>query len=610
MSKRWMRSIILIICLMFIVTPFSKSAGMVIHAQQAPENLPVIGVHASNHDGNFPENTLDNDLNTRWSAQGVGEWIQYDLGSLQQVGYLGIAFHNGTLRLTTVDIEVSADGVEWIKVVDHATNSGSTFNLEPYDFNDITARYVKIIGYGNSVNTWNSITAVHIYPPNPDGPIVAHLEAIDPGPVPGAEPFTKPGLYNPDGSPHPIHEPNQVTGRTLNVLDFGANPADNNTDDLPAIAAALEEARFGDEVYFPNGVYNLISQMPTDGTSHLHLKSGVNLRGESQTGTILKSYFDAQDAPNSKVLTGYARHHIVISNITITSTYEGDFSSNPDQNNPDRGGPAYVIYLSDMAGSPSHHITMEHVTIEKFQRMGVRIDRSHDIVVQNSTFQKATDVGGGGAGYGVAIQGVVGINRLGHANDSHFNVVQNNRFEGPYLRHGVLVQYYSHNNLIANNTFRRVIHDAIDLHGQREYLNEITGNTLENITRGGIGVGNTGGTPPHNHSASGAGNYIHLNTLTNTRDGITVIMGSPDTVIEKNTIVNTMTPAHSKGIYLLNAPRTVVRENVIQNNTAQGFWGIHLAEDLGDRNNHNNGAGLPEDILITGNRIQGNTNGS
>src|SRR5690348_14520945 len=44
--------------------------------------LSVGAVSASTDDGNIPQNTLDNNLATRWSAQGDGQWIQYDLGTL------------------------------------------------------------------------------------------------------------------------------------------------------------------------------------------------------------------------------------------------------------------------------------------------------------------------------------------------------------------------------------------------------------------------------------------------------------------------------------------------------------------------------------------------
>ncbi|MCT8140274.1 right-handed parallel beta-helix repeat-containing protein [Anaerobacillus sp. CMMVII] len=576
-------------------------------AEDAPHRYHVDSVLASVHDGNVPENTLDDDLGTRWSAQGEGEWIQYDLGRVEELGYLGVAFHSGNVRKSTIGVELSVDGSEWSKVVSQFESSGESINLELVDFDDQTARYVRIIGYGNSSNAWNSLTAVHIYAPGE--PVVEQLTVLDPGPKPDAKPFTKAGLYYPDETEYVPHTPNAVTGVTLNVLDFGADTQDSDHDDTPAIIAAIEAAQPGDEVYFPNGIYNLRGTMPNDHTSHFYLKNGVNLRGQSEKGVKLVSHFDVKEVPNSKVITSYGRHDVVVSNLTITSTFDGAYSENPSVNNPERGGPGYGIFIADFAGQASHHITIDQVTIEKFQRMGIRIEKSNRVVVENSTFRNATDVGGGGAGYGVTIQGIQGIDRLGHANDTYFNVVRNNSFEGPYMRHGTLIQNFAHNNLVDGNKYKDNIHDAIDLHGQGEYLNEVRNNRVDGVIRGGIGVGNTGGTAPNSHSASGEGNYIHHNTLTNTRDGITVIMGSPGTVIEKNTIVNTRGPANSKGIYLLNAPRTVVKDNTIVNNRASGFWAIYIAEDLGDRNNNNKGAGIPEDITVINNKIVNSTNG-
>lgn len=66
-------------------------------------------VTASSHDGNIPENTLDNNLNTRWSARGNGQWITYDLGQSKIVDDLDIAFYKGNERRTTIDIQVSSD---------------------------------------------------------------------------------------------------------------------------------------------------------------------------------------------------------------------------------------------------------------------------------------------------------------------------------------------------------------------------------------------------------------------------------------------------------------------------------------------------------------------
>lgn len=67
-------------------------------AAAADPPLTVTGVAASADDGNVAANTLDSNLNTRWSAQGDGVWIQYDLGTTQNVGSVSIAWHKGDTR--------------------------------------------------------------------------------------------------------------------------------------------------------------------------------------------------------------------------------------------------------------------------------------------------------------------------------------------------------------------------------------------------------------------------------------------------------------------------------------------------------------------------------
>src|SRR5262249_40599517 len=48
--------------------------------------LPVASVTASADDGNVPANVLDGSLATRWSAQGDGQWIRFDLGTTRNIG--------------------------------------------------------------------------------------------------------------------------------------------------------------------------------------------------------------------------------------------------------------------------------------------------------------------------------------------------------------------------------------------------------------------------------------------------------------------------------------------------------------------------------------------
>ncbi len=132
--------------------------------KQVP-SLAVASVKASEEqDPNLAANTLDDNLTTRWSAQGDGQWIQYDLGSIKKVSHLNIGFYAGNIRTTSFDIKVSINGRKWLTVFS-GSSSGTTLQQEKFDFNNIFARYVRIVGHGNSQSDWNSITEVDVYGP-------------------------------------------------------------------------------------------------------------------------------------------------------------------------------------------------------------------------------------------------------------------------------------------------------------------------------------------------------------------------------------------------------------------------------------------------------------
>jgi hypothetical protein len=128
----------------------------------AADPLPVAGVTASADDGNVAANTLDGDLATRWSAEGDGVWIRYDLGAAVTVGSLAIAWHHGDQRRTTFEVQVSPDAANWTTVVARRASSGTTREPETYDLTDRTARYLRIVGHGNTVNDWTSVTEVSV----------------------------------------------------------------------------------------------------------------------------------------------------------------------------------------------------------------------------------------------------------------------------------------------------------------------------------------------------------------------------------------------------------------------------------------------------------------
>src|SRR2546422_4950650 len=141
--------------------------------------LPVASVVASGDDGNIPQNTLDNNLATRWSASGDGQWIRYDLGAVMAVGPVNIAWYRGTEWASAFDIEVSLDSLTWTRVFT-GRSSGQTLQPERYDFPVAPGRYVRIVGHGQwsgttQLSLWNSITEVAIYASAP--------APVDPVPV-------------------------------------------------------------------------------------------------------------------------------------------------------------------------------------------------------------------------------------------------------------------------------------------------------------------------------------------------------------------------------------------------------------------------------------------
>ncbi|GLZ30926.1 hypothetical protein Lesp02_31150 [Lentzea sp. NBRC 105346] len=137
----------------------------------AAAQLPVREVTASGDDGNVAANVLDNDLTTRWSAEGDGAWIRFDLGAAKTVSALDIAWHKGDTRTSLFDIQTSADGSSWDNRAT-GVRSRQTLRQERYDIPRTEARYVRIVGHGNSSgNGWTSITEVDIEeaggPPRP-----------------------------------------------------------------------------------------------------------------------------------------------------------------------------------------------------------------------------------------------------------------------------------------------------------------------------------------------------------------------------------------------------------------------------------------------------------
>jgi GH18 family chitinase len=139
--------------------------------QRGGGNPGCVPVAASSDDGNVPANVLDNDLNTRWSANGDGQWIQFCLSTPTTVTGVQVAFYSGNTRTTTFDVQTSGNGTSWTNAATGLVSSGTSLALETFSFTPRTAQYVRIVGHGNSVNAWNSLSEVKVTTEAPSIPV-------------------------------------------------------------------------------------------------------------------------------------------------------------------------------------------------------------------------------------------------------------------------------------------------------------------------------------------------------------------------------------------------------------------------------------------------------
>lgn len=150
-------------------------AGTVVVAAPAGAvgpRLSVTGVTASGDDGNVPANAVDGNPSTRWSDEGDGVWIRFDLGANRDIGSLSIAWHNGAEREAEFAVQTADAGSpsSWTTVVGRRSASGDTASPESYDFADTNDRYVRVLGYGNDDNDWTSITEAAVFGPDGGSP--------------------------------------------------------------------------------------------------------------------------------------------------------------------------------------------------------------------------------------------------------------------------------------------------------------------------------------------------------------------------------------------------------------------------------------------------------
>ena len=143
------------------------------------EELTVFDIKSSGHDGNVPENTQDNLLDTRWSDDGIGSWIQVDLGGTYHLCGIDIAWYRGEHRQNTFVLSTSIDGTHYEEIY-RGTSSGSSHHPEYIDTSTISSRYLRITVLGNTENVWASITEIDVHGSRQDADIRPYVRITHP----------------------------------------------------------------------------------------------------------------------------------------------------------------------------------------------------------------------------------------------------------------------------------------------------------------------------------------------------------------------------------------------------------------------------------------------
>ena len=177
------------------------------------------------NDGHYPAATIDGDedSSSRWSSEGEGKTINYNLGAEVSIETLELAWFKSGDRESYFDVEVSTDNNSWSTVLSNE-ESQDTDGFSTYDLDGATASYLRIIGQGNSDNEWNSLIETQIH-----GCIIREIDEPE---TPVEEPETP--IEEVEEPETPVEEPETPVETPVVVGDLDPSAPPSTNFDLTA----------------------------------------------------------------------------------------------------------------------------------------------------------------------------------------------------------------------------------------------------------------------------------------------------------------------------------------------------------------------------------------
>jgi uncharacterized protein YjdB len=115
----------------------------------------------------YPYNIIDGNIGTMWSADGDNQWLIIELKHPFDVQHVKLAFQPGQKRESYFDILGSVDKVSWEPILIKSASCAFSGDLQVFEFPPSKTgkefKYIKLVGLGNSTDTWNCISELKIF---------------------------------------------------------------------------------------------------------------------------------------------------------------------------------------------------------------------------------------------------------------------------------------------------------------------------------------------------------------------------------------------------------------------------------------------------------------
>ena len=129
----------------------------------------------------IPSQATDGDSSTYWSSDGTDQWLQVKFSRPSIIRYVQLNFLNNQRYTSYFDIYGSTDRINWDPLLLNGSSCGFSgesqiFSL-PTQYSDNEYLYLKYVGQGNSVNSFNNISDFRAFGPfNPNSQVNGDME--------------------------------------------------------------------------------------------------------------------------------------------------------------------------------------------------------------------------------------------------------------------------------------------------------------------------------------------------------------------------------------------------------------------------------------------------